>query len=402
MPKPFDVFLSYSSVDQHWARRLKKALERRGLTVWLDQDEIPPGALFVEALEQGLRESKAVALIVSPESLASGWVKEEYSRAVALARSPHAALPLIPILLRDVKELPGFLANRNFVDFRDNDSFDPSVELLVWGITGKKGEIGPDPPKPSRRSGETCVNSIRMEFVWIPAGTFTMGSSDSYQDAIDEAKPAHQVTISKPFYMGKYPVTQGQWEAVMSENPSRFQGDPNRPVEQVSWDDAQSFIRKINEREEAFPCRLPREAEWEYACRAGTRTRYSFGNDAGQLGDHAWYGKNAGGETHPVGQREPNAWGLYDMHGNVWEWVQDRYGKYPSGAVTDPTGPLVGPSRVVRGGSWSCSAQLVRAAVRREERPGVRDGSLGFRCCRDSIAANNVQRWHCQVVDRPS
>jgi formylglycine-generating enzyme required for sulfatase activity len=243
-------------------------------------------------------------------------------------------------------------------------------------------ETDPAPPKLSHPA--LWVNSIGMEFVWIRDGIFTMGSPDSAKDDLAEEKPAHQVTISKPFYIGKYPVTQAQWQEITKENPSKYQGDPNQPVEQVSWDDVQAFIHKINEREKTRSYRLPTEAEWEYACRAGTKTRYSFGDDVGQLDDHAWYSRNSGGETHPVGQRKPNAWGLYDMHGNVWEWVQDWYDKYPSGAVTDSTGrirPLGGTDHVVRGGGWNNIPQFVRAAVRLGYRPGGRDSSLGFRCC---------------------
>jgi len=164
-----------------------------------------------------------------------------------------------------------------------------------------------------------------MEFVLIPAGTFTMGSPDSDSNAYDHEKPAHQVTISEPFYMGKYEVTQAQWKAVMGENPSRFKGD-DHPVENVSWEDVQQFIQKLNAKEGKEACRLPTEAEWEYAARAGTTTIYSFGNNASQLGNYAWYDENSGNTTHPVGDKPPNPWGLYDMHGNVWEWVQDWYG----------------------------------------------------------------------------
>jgi formylglycine-generating enzyme required for sulfatase activity len=166
-----------------------------------------------------------------------------------------------------------------------------------------------------------------MEFVLMPAGTFTMGSPASDPNAYDDEKPAHQVTISKPFYMGKYEVTQAQWKAVMGSenNPSYFKGD-SLPVDHVSWRDVQEFIQKLNRREEQASgvfCRLPTEAEWEYAARAGTTTLYSFGDDAAELDDYAWYAGNADHTSYPVGQKKPNAWGLYDMHGNVSEWCQD-------------------------------------------------------------------------------
>jgi formylglycine-generating enzyme required for sulfatase activity len=219
-----------------------------------------------------------------------------------------------------------------------------------------------------------------MEFVLIPAGTFQMGSNDS--DAFDDEKPVHTVRITQPFYLGKYEVTQGQWQVVMGSNPSKFTSDPNRPVENVSWEDVQEFIRRLNAREGGTTYRLPTEAEWEYAARAGTTTRWSFGDDASQLGRYARHDGNAGGPTHPVGQLQPNPWGLYDMHGNVWEWVQDWYGKYTSGTAVDPTGPSSGSRRVNRGASWCNAARVCRSAVRNGDAPDYRRGNLGFRLLR--------------------
>jgi formylglycine-generating enzyme required for sulfatase activity len=226
---------------------------------------------------------------------------------------------------------------------------------------------------------ETWTNSIGMEFVSIPTGTFMMGSSDSDTEAFDHEKPAHRVTISPPFYLGKYPVTQAQWEVVMGMNHSWFKG-ADRPVENVSWNDVQAFMRKLNEREGVDHYRLPTEAQWEYACRAGSNTRYHFGDDAARLGEYAWYNDNSGGQTHPVGQKQPNAWGLYDMHGNVWEWVRDWYGSYTANPVTDPIGPTSGVDRVFRGGSWGNDAQGVRAASRYANDPGIGFRRIGFRC----------------------
>ena len=171
-------------------------------------------------------------------------------------------------------------------------SGDPKVAVRVY--------------QPPTELPKTLRNSIRMEFVLIPAGTFQMGSNDS--DAYDDEKPVPTVRITQPFYLGQYEVTQGQWQAVMGNNPNRFTGDPNRPVENVSWDDVQDFIRRLNAREGGVTYRLPTEAEWEYAARAGTTSRWSFGDDASQLGRYAWHNGNAGGQTHPVGQLQPNPW----------------------------------------------------------------------------------------------
>ena len=173
------------------------------------------------------------------------------------------------------------------------------------------------------------TNSIGMKLVLIPAGEFLMGSPESDSDAPDEEKPQHKVRISKPFYLGVTEVTQEQYERVMGENPSRFKGDPQRPVEKVSWEDAVAFCRKLSEKE-GRTYRLPTEAEWEYACRAGSQTKWSFGDDDSALKEYAWYLDNADSTTHPVAQKKPNAWGLYDMHGNVWEWCQDWYGDVPT------------------------------------------------------------------------
>jgi formylglycine-generating enzyme required for sulfatase activity len=217
-----------------------------------------------------------------------------------------------------------------------------------------------------------------MQFALIPAGEFQMGSANGS----DDERPVHTVRISKPFYLGSHEVTQGQWETVMGNNPSRFKGDANRPVETVSWEEVQKFIDKLNTREGGTKYRLPTEAEWEYAARAGWTTAYSFGDDSSQLGKYAWFGDNAGNTTHPVGTLQPNAWGLYDMHGNVWEWVQDGYDKYVAGPVTDPQGPAAGSYRVIRGGSWLYVARNCRSAYRYHNAPGFRNDSLGFRLLR--------------------
>lgn len=191
-----------------------------------------------------------------------------------------------------------------------------------------------------KRDDEIYVNDIGMEFVLIPDGTFLMGSHDSLHGAPDDEKPQHQVTISKQFYLSRYEVTQEQWEAVMGSKPyelTRSNGfyslpgmshrltRPTNPAT-VSWNDAQEFIKRLNQKEGYYRYRLPTEAEWEYATRAGTATAYSFGDDVSELGRFAWYGEDfSSGSTHPVGQKLPNGWGLYDVHGNVWEWVQDWY-----------------------------------------------------------------------------
>jgi formylglycine-generating enzyme required for sulfatase activity len=235
------------------------------------------------------------------------------------------------------------------------------------------------PPEPR------FVDRFGIAFILIPAGTFQMGSDHEYNDE----KPVHTVRLSRPFYLGIYPVTQRQWEGVMGSNPSRFQG-PEHPVEQVSWDKVQEFIRSLNTHEGRALYRLPTEAEWEYAARAGATVDHCFGDDVTQLAQCAWYADNARGMTHPVGQLQPNAWSLYDMHGNVWEWVQDWYDSQEYArraatgmAVVDPAGPGAGSARVIRGGSWSSSARPCRSAHRDNFAPGYRFSYLGLRLLRE-------------------
>jgi formylglycine-generating enzyme required for sulfatase activity len=243
---------------------------------------------------------------------------------------------------------------------------------------GNAGSFGQTAQSCSLETGlSTYTNSIGMEFVLIPSGWFMMGSDkEKDQEALDDETP-HRVTISKPFYLGKYEVTQAQWEAVMGSNPSYFKGRDN-PVETVSWDDVREFIKSLNIKEGNGCWRLPTEAEWEYACRAGTTGVYSFGDDENSLGHYAWYDGNSK-SAHPVGQKRPNAWGLYDMHGNVWEWVQDWYGEYPTSSVLDPRGPSSGSYRVNRGGSWDDDARNCRSAYRDNDTPGNRYIGMGFR-----------------------
>jgi formylglycine-generating enzyme required for sulfatase activity len=225
-------------------------------------------------------------------------------------------------------------------------------------------------------------NGVTMKLALIRPGKFVMGSPDSEQGRESKEGPQHEVVITKPFYMGVTKVTQAQYQAVMGTNPSQFKG-PTNPVDSVNWDEAVEFCRKLSEKTRKA-VRLPTEAEWEYACRAGSKTRFCFGDTEEGLGDYAWYQANSGGTTHPVGQKKPNAWGLYDIHGNVWEWCADWYGEYPSGAVTDPQGAASGSQRVSRGGPWGgginiMGRDLCRAAFRARDNPGFRHASHGFR-----------------------
>ncbi len=232
--------------------------------------------------------------------------------------------------------------------------------------------------------GETVLlpGDVPLELQWISAGSFTMGSP-STEFGRDSDETEHAVTLSQGFWMGKVEVTQAQWQAVMGINPSVYGGNPNRPVENVSWNDCQSFLTAINALG-LGSFRLPTEAEWEYACRASTATRYYWGEDPlnGEIDFYAWFGENSGATPHEVGSKLANLWGLFDMSGNVWEWTADRYGDYPSGPVTDPTGPASGSYRAIRGASWKNTSYYCRSAGRFHVSPSYHDGLLGFRLVR--------------------
>jgi formylglycine-generating enzyme required for sulfatase activity len=239
--------------------------------------------------------------------------------------------------------------------------------------------------------GKSFTNSIGMNFVYIPAGKFVMGSP---LDEIgrDEFEYQHEVIISKGFYLQTTEVTQRQWTAVMEINPSKIQGD-DHPVEQVSWFDCRKFIQRLNRMEGDTKYRLPTEAEWEYACRAKTGKSFHSGHisAAGKAHDAnldrvGWYWGNSENRSHSVAQKQPNVWGLYDMHGNVWEWCYDWYehwyGKFQNGPVVDPKGPAGGVFKIYRGGSWFAGAQYQRAADRMRAKPDTRSYGIGFRVAR--------------------
>ena len=225
-------------------------------------------------------------------------------------------------------------------------------------------------------------------WAWIRPGTFTMGSPATEQDRFGNEAPQTVVTLTKGFWMGKYEVTQGEYLAVVGDNPSSFTGDLKRPVEGVSWIDATNYCGRLTAQERAagrlpagWAYRLPTEAEWEYAARAGTTTRFSYGDDPGysKLSNYAWYGGTSATSTQPVGRKQPNSWGLYDLYGNVREWCWDRHGPYPGGRVSDPTGPASGSACVLRGGGWSAGGQHCRSAFRGGLAPGSRSSRIGFR-----------------------
>lgn len=284
--------------------------------------------------------------------------------------------------------------------------------LLSSTAEGQRSGISLDAPATSaaseQRGGTVIKNQVEMEFVYVPAGNFMMGSTDAavhaaYKQAQidvgpDHAKlewftreqPRHRVTIPKGFYMGRYEVTQAQWQAVMKNNPSQFKGCDQCPVEQVSWNDSQEFIRRLNAMDNGFRYSLPSEAQWEYACRAGTATEFAFGNSLSSVpanfdGNYPYAGAAKGvnrQKTTPVGSFQSNAWGLYDMHGNVWEWCEDVWHENYDGAPADGSPWLSGGDskyRVERGGSWDFHGDALRSAYRFSDKPDDRVNNSGLR-----------------------
>ena len=383
-----DIFISYSSEDRGKAKDIAEALKQQGFSVWWDRS-ILPGETFDTVIEEALDAAKCVIVLWSRTSVSSKWVKIEASEGDQRGI-------LIPVLIDDVK-IPLAFRRMQAADLRDwkgklpHPGFDNLLKAVagildrplavqpgqktkeVRDIEPEKVHISIEEPEKIAKPG----NSIGMKFTLIPAGEFNMGSEE-----YDDEKPVHKVRINNPFFLGTYPVTQREWKAVMGDNnnPSDSKGD-DLPVEQVSWDRVQEFIKKLNEKEGTDRYRLPSEAEWEYACRAGTTTRYSFGDSKSKLGDYAWYDDNSGSKTHLVGQKKPNPWGLYDMHGNVHEWVQDDWHDSYDGAPTDGSAweSGDGANRVVRGGSWFNFAGGCRSAIRDHYVPYFRYFYLGFR-----------------------
>ena len=296
----------------------------------------------------------------------------------------------------------------------DPKAMGPSADPPPQDTTKSIDPSGPDPNAmgpstdgaslPEGKSAQASImevtNSIGMKLRLIPTGEFMMGSPGAGEEGVSDDETQHRVSITKPFYLGVTEVTKEQYLKVTGKNAYTF-GDglnlefqgPQYPVEVVSWTDAVEFCRKLSalpaEKAAGYEYRLPTEAEWEYACRAGTTTSYSFGRYRARLGGYGWFGDNSAARAHQVGEKKPNAWGLYDMHGNVMEWCQDWYGAYPSGSATNPTGATSGSRRVLRGGSWNGNTWLCRSPNRLSTVPGNRDLFIGFRVLRSSMGAGS-------------
>jgi formylglycine-generating enzyme required for sulfatase activity len=315
------------------------------------------------------------ALAMSRYRMAVKVLKEASAKALTAENTTKAA----PVVLRMEATMAGgdkFAAEDTLAEL---EKLIPS-DLRMPGFREKVAAM----PGPEKAETYDLGGGVKLEMILIRPGSFMMGSDngDTYE------KPAHKVKITKPFYMGKFEVTQAQYQAVMGSNPSNFKGEGNLPVEIVSWDDCQAFLKKLNEKIPGKELRLPTEAEWEFACRAGSTMEYCFGDSENNLGEYAWFTSNSGQKTHPVGGKKPNAWGLYDMHGNVWEWCNDSFGDkyYESSPAEDPKGADSGAVRVLRGGSWNIEPGHCRSANRFGFVPSYRFSVVGFRVSCSSSA----------------
>ena len=400
----WDIFISHASEDKEdIARPLAKALQQAGLTIWYDEFALLPGDSVSRSIKKGQNNSKFGLVILSPNFFANKrWAMRELDGFVA--REIRDGKVIIPVWHKvtydEVVQFSPDIADK--LAIVTDCGVGHVVEQILRLFSDKNGNVIVKPRQP----GDLWTDPpTGMEFAWIPDGYFQMGqteadkryllqtfSEEDYKKYFARELPLHDVQLNG-FWMGKYQVTQAQWQEMMGENPSWFDDErigrdtSNHPVENISWDGIQKFLRKLNDKAGTEMYRLPSEAEWEYACRAGTRTIWSFGDNPEQLDKYAWYDKNSGGKTHPVGQLQPNAWGLYDMHGNVWEWCADPWhdnyqGAPKDGSVWNADGGS--PSRVLRGGSWYNDPWYCRCAVRYWYNPVRRFHVNGFRVVRCS------------------
>ncbi len=389
--KPVKVFISYAREDIDTARRLYADLKMTGIVPWMDKIDLLPGQNWKFHITKAIRESSFFIALLSSKSLSKrGFVQKELKLALdILGEFSDEDVFLIPARVDDCQPEDERLKYLNWADlFPSYEAGRDEIMRVFQYAASEKTEESDEPAVIASVSEpeKEFTNSLGMKFVYIPPGTFMMGSPEDEPER-SEDEILHKVTLTKGFYMQTTQVTQKQWKAVMGNNPSYFKNCDECPVESVSWNDVQEFIKKLNGIEKKELYCLPTEAQWEYSCRAGTATPFFFGkclstDEANYDGNYPLKGCPKGKyreKTVPVGSFAPNAWGLYDMHGNVWEWCQDWYDTYPANAVTDPGGPSEGSSRVGRGGSWSHLARLCRSAYRYYDSPSGRIYYLGFR-----------------------
>ena len=401
MTEQFDVFLCHNSEDKPQVIEIAEQLKLCGLKPWLDKWALRPGHSWQDVLEENIEQINAAAVFVGKNGLGP-WQRREIN--AFLRKFVSRECPVIPILLSDAPKepkLPTFLEEIMWVDFRTSDP--NPMSQLIWGITGKKSDqqinfkAQTNPVAPTVIT-EILPKGILLEMVKIPAGSFLMGTEEAevirlckeYEtDWFKCEMPQHRVNL-KEFYLGKYPVTQEQYQAIMGTNPSIFKNNPKNSVENVSWNDAQEFCQKLNDKTKK-KYRLPSEAEWEYACRAGTTTSFYFGEtistDQANYDGNYTFGKGKKGvyreKMTPVGSFPVNKFGLYDLHGNVWEWCQDLWHENYENAPKDGSSWNENDSqstlKLLRGGSWYDNPWDCRSANRFRFNAVNGDYLIGFR-----------------------
>ena len=399
---PRKVFISYAKEDWEHALKLYKDLKSRGIKAWLDREDIVPGQRWKDAIRKAIVGCDYFIALLSKRAITKkGFVHTELKYAVEVLESlPRQEIFVIPALLEECDVEDEMLKQLHWAYLYP--SYEKGVADIMRALTRPK--ISVETQESESEDGvsvagmeagkilvvQETVGTARVdfEFAFIPPGEFMMGSPEDEPER-EGNEILHKVVLTDGFLMQTTPVTQGQWEAVMGNNPSRFKDDGGKlPVETVSWEDATEFIEKLNAAGDGKSYRLPTEAQWEYACRAGTTTAFHTGrclsaDEANYVGNYPLGGCPKGiyrEKTTPVKTFSPNAWGLYDMHGNVWEWCSDWYGQYEKGEeAINPLGPSSGSVRVLRGGSWIDNARNCRSAYRTYDHPGLRIVYIGFR-----------------------
>jgi len=401
MTEQFDVFLCHNSEDKPQVKEIGEQLKQYDLKPWLDIWELPPGRPWTKLLEKQIEQIHSVAVFVGENGLVPWQEPEIYAFLSEFVRRDCSVIPVLLPTAPSKPQLPLFLRQFTWVDFRKSDP--APMYQLRWGITGKK----PDQPinfKAQTNSvaptviTEILPKGILLEMVKIPAGSFEMGTEEAevirlckeYQtDYYKCEMPQHRVNLQE-FYLGKYPVTQEQYQAIMGTNPSNFKDNPKNPVENVSWNDAQEFCQKLNDKTKKN-YGLPSEAEWEYACRAGTTTSFYFGEtistDQANYDGNYTFGKGKKGvyreKTTPVGSFPVNKFGLYDLHGNVRQWCEDSWHENYENPPTDGSGWNENNSqasfRTLRGGSWFKFPRHCRSANRYWDYAVNCNFDIGFR-----------------------
>ena len=416
-----DVFISYRRCNADLVKPIENELQRRNISYFIDRVGVDYGMDYSGIIARAVKQCKVLLVVWTQEADDSPDMLREIKMAFdnhkivvpykvgtfnvtdhdaiyyqLSAVNRYEVLTQTPSTIKElVNKIEKRLKDNNTPPTLSQPSVSPQPDIDIQELLVVDFEELPVDLQNSlihQNSEEKCnrsdlsvpridagnrktytIKNVAFAFRWCPAGTFFMGSPKSESGRYSDEK-RHQVTLSKGFWIMETQVTQKQWKAIMGYNPSRFIGD-DRPVDSISWNDCLKFCKTCSRL--GMPVQLPTEAQWEYACRAG-----SSGAFAGEIDEMAWHLSNSGQKTHPVGMKKPNAWGLYDMHGNVFEWCQDKYGDYPSGSITDPAGSLKGSDRIYRGGSWFSYSELCRSACRRRSGSDYGNYCTGFRCVR--------------------